>query len=248
MNRSDVILEASVKCMQELFQYAVPSITWEDYEEKCKKYTNLYYQWREFHEKYAEKDTKRKEWEQYLKNNNVENWIGKSREECIGPRPYELYYLPRDVFKDIVDSYIDAYRIDCHSDLINTISTLKKYCQDPIIEVHVDKKDDTPGYKDYKHADNLVIEVTKILTKYDDSMDSEQGEEIVNKFFEFLDMAGNFYTWNYDLNTFNTNVYLSASPCTNKQTVIDNWKKYYNKDIDIDVEQIKKKFYGEELD
>ena len=77
-------------------------------------------------------------------------------------------------------------------------------------------------------------------------MDSEQGEEIVNKFFEFLDMAGNFYNWNRDLNAFNVSVYLGPSPNSDKQTVIDNWKKYRNKDIEIDEEQIKKEFYEED--
>ena len=30
--------------------------------------------------------------------------------------------------------------------------------------------------------------------------------------------------------------------------VIENWKKYYNKDIEINEEEIKKQYYGEELD
>ena len=62
-------------------------------------------------------------------------------------------------------------------------------------------------------------------------------------------MAGNFYNWNRDLNSFNMSVYLGASPCSNKDTVIENWKKYRNQDIEIDEEQIKKDYYGEdELD
>ena len=69
-----------------------------------------------------------------------------------------------------------------------------------------------------------------------------------NKFFEFLDMAGKFYNWNRDLNSFNMTVYLGPSPNSNKQSVIDNWKKYKNQDIEIDEEQIKKDYYGEELD
>ena len=80
-------------------------------------------------------------------------------------------------------------------------------------------------------------------------MDSEQGEEIVNKFFEFLDMAGNFFNWNGDLNSFYVSVCFGASPNSNKQAVIDNWKKYRKQDIEIDEEQIKKDYYGEdELD
>lgn len=47
-------------------------------------------------------------------------------------------------------------------------------------------------------------------------------------------MAGEFYNWNRDLNAFNTTVYLGPSPNSNKQDVIENWKKYRNKDIIID--------------
>ena len=51
------------------------------------------------------------------------------------------------------------------------------------------------------------------------------------KFFEFLDMAGNFFNWNGDLNSFYMSVCLGASPNSNKQAVIDNWKKYVDKTI-----------------
>ena len=52
-------------------------------------------------------------------------------------------------------------------------------------------------------------------------------------------MAGKFYNWNRDVSTFNINVYLGASPCSNKQTVIDNWKIYRNQDIGIDESKYK---------
>ena len=52
--------------------------------------------------------------------------------------------------------------------------------------------------------------------------------------FRFLDMAGNFYVWNYELNSFNTEVYLGCSPSSNKEKVIENWKLYRGKDILID--------------
>ena len=59
-------------------------------------------------------------------------------------------------------------------------------------------------------------------------------------------MAGNFYNWNRDLNAFNTTVYLGASPCSNKEAVIKNWKEFKNKDIEINEEQIKKDYYGDD--
>jgi hypothetical protein len=71
-------------------------------------------------------------------------------------------------------------------------------------------------------------------------------KEIQNKFFEFLDMAGNFFNWNRDLNSFYMSVCLGASPNSNKQAVIDNWKKYRKQDIKIDEERIKKEYYGDD--
>ena len=60
-------------------------------------------------------------------------------------------------------------------------------------------------------------------------------------------MAGEFFSWGYELNSFNTSVYLGPSPnYSNKEAVVENWKKYRNKDIKIDEEQIKKEYYGEE--
>jgi hypothetical protein len=58
-------------------------------------------------------------------------------------------------------------------------------------------------------------------------------QELQKTFFEFLDMAGNFFKWNGYLEAFNYTIYLGASPYTNKQEVIDNWKKYRNQIIEI---------------
>ena len=58
-------------------------------------------------------------------------------------------------------------------------------------------------------------------------------KELQDKFFKFLDMAGDFYDWNGELNTFGCSVYLGPSPNSNKQAVIDNWKEYRNKEIEI---------------
>ena len=92
-----------------------------------------------------------------------------------------------------------------------------------------------------------------LITDSNLNLGNNTGADIINlanklqdKFFEFLDMAGNFYNWNGDLNSFNTSVYLGVSPNSNKKAVIENWKKYRNIDIEIDEEQIKKNYYGEE--
>ena len=229
MITKDKILSRAVdECLKELYSYVQPSITWEQFEKECEEYSKKYIEWKNLKER-----------------PNIE--------EYCGPRPYEFHYLPKEIMKDICDSYVYAYRFDQQQELLDTIEVLKNYCKEPIVDKYIDDwTDETgfrhPGYRSYDYPDNLVKEITKILTKYDDSMDSEQGEEIVNKFFGFLDMAGNFFNWNRDLNSFNASVYLGPSPNSNKEAVIKNWKEYRNQDIEIDEEQIKKNYYGEELD
>ena len=234
INRDDVLSKAVDDCLKELYTLVVPKVTWEEFKEECKIYSEKYKKWESERKANPELDKK-------------------SKTECIGPAPYEFYFLPREIMKDICDSYVHAYKIDNQQELLDTIEILKNYCKKPIVDKYIDDwTDETgfhhPGYRSYDHPNNLEKEITKILTKYDDSMDSEQGEEIVNKFFEFLDMAGNFFNWNRDLNSFNMSVYMGPSPHTNKEAVIKNWKEYRNQDIEINEEQIKKDYYGEELD
>jgi hypothetical protein len=237
MTKDNVISDAIEKCLKELYTLAVPSITWEEFEKECIEYSEKYKKW----------ESERKE------NKELEN---KSRKECIGPAPYEFYYLPKEIMKEICESYVYAYELDKHQNLLDIIEILKNYCKDPVVDKYVnDWTDETgfhhPGYRDYDHPDNLEKEIDKIITNYKGGKIPDQElliNNIKNKFFEFLDMAGKFYNWNRDLNTFNCSVYLGPSPNSNKEAVIENWKKYRNQDIEIDEEQIKKNYYGEELD
>ena len=208
MTRNEVIGQAVDQCMKELYSFAVPKVSWEDFIE--------------------------------------ENKVYKAGE----PRPYEFYYLPKDIMKDICDSYIDVYQLDSQQELLNTISILKDYCRNPIVDKYIDEYTDEygdwhPGHRDYDHPDNLEKELYNLIPDSGFTK-SEIVKSIQDKFFEFLDMAGNFYNWNRDLNTFSMNVYLGASPNSNKEAVIENWKKYRNIDIEIDEEQIKRDYYGEE--
>lgn len=237
INRDNVLSKAVNDCFEELYTLVVPKITWEEFKEECKIYSEKY-----------------KKWESERKINPELD--KKSKTECIGPAPYEFYFLPREIMKDICDSYVHAYKMDNQQELLDTIETLKNYCKEPIVDKYIDDwTDETgfhhPGYRSYDHPDNLEKEIFKII---DDNIPLYQPpiklvSELRDKFFEFLDMAGNFFNWNRDLNSFNTSVYFGPSPNSNKEAVIENWKKYRNQDIEIDEEQIKKDYYGEdELD
>ena len=217
MTRNEVLLQACEQCLKELYSKVQPAVTWEDFVGQNKMYSNKYLLW----EKTKDIDP---------------NYIGKTITECIGPSPYEFYYLPREVFKEIADSYVDAYCIDSQQNLLNIIDILKNYCEAPIVDAYITESDGQER-RGYSHPDSLKEDIATLLRGYVNQDDFDAitvSKEIVENFYEFLDMAGQFYSWNRDLNTFNTTVYLGPSPCSNKQTVIDNWKKYRNEDITID--------------
>lgn len=212
ITRRDVIADAADKCMKELYSLAQPAITWEDFIKENKEFIK-----------------REEEYYKLPKENRI------SYKEFMGPKPYEFYYLPKEVLKEIVDNYIYAYEIDEHQNLLDTIDLLKKYCDDPIEEFYHPGEGENPGYRDYRHPDNLA---TCLISELKEYVSSDISEEIVYKakdlFFKFLDKAGKFYNSHWWLNSFNTTVYLGASPNSNKEVVIENWKKYRNKDIEID--------------
>ena len=249
LTRSNILGEAVDKCMKELYSYAQPHIEWNEFVKENKIYSDKYKAW----ERYNHLSKLESKNEEELKEYSCypSNWKGKSLVECIGPRPYEFYFLPKEIMKDICDSYVHAYKIDNQQELLDTIEILKNYCKEPIVDKYIDDwTDETgfhhPGYRSYDHPDNLEKEIRKILDPDNSTFVGDLSTRILNTFFEFLDMAGNFFNWNRDLNSFNISVYMGPSPSSNKETVIKNWKEYRGEDIEIDEEQIKKEYYGEE--
>jgi len=252
MTRSDILSQAVNDCLKELYSYVQPAVSWSDFKYQNEIYSSKYRSWEEY------KRLLRKKEKESLSKEELEkfsifpvNWKDKSITECIGPRPYEFYYLPKEIFTDIKDSYIYAYKLDSQQELLDTIEILKNYCKEPIVDKYIEGENGFPGHRGYDHPNNLEKELTTLIKMYCDDSEADfigVAKEVQSKFFEFLDMAGNFFNWNRDLNSFNMSVYLGPSPNSNKEAVINNWKKYRNQDIEINEEQIKKDYYGEELD
>lgn len=253
VTRNKVLSRAVDDCMKELYSFVQPSVSWDRFTEENEIYSKIYKEHEQYRKAYYDRKKYPEVWEKVKSQYEVLEWNpSKSYKECIGPAPFEFYYLPKEIMKDICDSYVYAYRIDSQQELLNTISILKEYCRKPIVDKYIEEYTDEydnwhPGYRSYDHPNNLEEEIQKLIQEYDSSDVSEEiSKKCCNKFFEFLDMAGNFYNWTKDLNSFNMSVYLGASPCSNKDTVIENWKKYRNQDIKIDEKQIEKEYYGEE--
>lgn len=131
-------------------------------------------------------------------------------------KPYEFYYLPKEVMKEIVDEYVRAYKIE--NELCRHLDVLITYFEHPTKEQYYV---DSEGYK-YKRYIDLP------------SLKSVIGEEVYQKVLEYIQEAKNFYDTNIELNSFNMSVYLGPSPNSSKEAVINNWKKYRNVDITID--------------
>lgn len=148
------------------------------------------------------------DWEDFVQQNK--DYDGK------GPRPYEFYYLPRDVFNDIVESYVSAYKIK--SEFRPNLDTLKSYFNDPIRDKFIEKEGQ-PGYRGYEHFTPLKEVI---------------GEDAYKQVINYIEEAKKFYNTDYYYNSFSMTVYLGASPNSCKEAVIENWKKYRNKDITID--------------
>ena len=98
ITRRDVIADAADKCMKELYSLAQPTITWEDFIKENKEFIK-----------------REEEYYKLPKENKI------SYKEFMGPKPYEFYYLPKEVLKEVVDNYIYAYEIDEHQNLLDTI-------------------------------------------------------------------------------------------------------------------------------
>ena len=215
MTRHKVLEMASMACLKELYSKVQPAVDWDDFMEENRLYSKAYKQWESLYKESPEK-------------------AGKVIDFC-GPHPYEFYYLPRDVMKEIADSYVKAYNIDAHQELLDIIDILKNYCEAPIVDAWITESDGQER-RGYSHPDPLKEDIATLLRGYVEQDDFDAvtvANEIVENFYEFLDMAGQFYSWNTDLNAFNTTVYLGPSPNTNTEAVIENWKKYRNKDITI---------------
>lgn len=246
MTRSEVLGQAVDQCMKEIYSYAQPKIDWEAFIEENKVYRAKEKVWENYKNAFYNREKNPEQWTKI--KDTFPHWENKSIAECIGPRPFEFYYIPKDILEDIYNSYVYAYNIDSQKQLLDIIELLKNYCKEPIIDKYIDDWTDEhgnhhPGYRSYDHPDNLEKELDRMIRPYTTEI---FGADFQSKFFEFLDMAGKFYNWNRNLNSFGMSVYLGASPNSNKEAVIKNWKEYRGQDIKIDEEQIKKEYYGEE--
>lgn len=156
---------------------------------------------------------------------------------------YERHYLSSDEINYIVNKYIELYAIDNqwieHADLVFN------YLKNGGIKVIIEK--DT---KEYVNQDPLNDVIKQILINHD-VLDSELLEDLVDSVFNIIRNCKSFYRLDKELQSFKQIIYLGASPCSNKESVIQYWS---NKGIDVTIEDRnplllwEMDYYGEEFE
>lgn len=154
-------------------------------------------------------------WDEFLQQNREYIESGEK-----GPRPYEFYYLPEKVFKELQEMYIDAYRIA--PEFEDDCDTILQYLEKPVrhkwIEKGTDLLSNHSGYRGFEYYTPLKEEI---------------GEEAYNKVVEYIKEASEFYNKNHYYNGFLMQTSLGPTPSSNKENVIKNWKEFRDTDITI---------------
>ena len=137
---------------------------------------------------------------------------------------YKFHYISEEEFSEICEKYKSMYNIqnfhEYYSDLIKDY-----FVSGGSKTIWVSGDDDYPGYKDYVEVEPFKEQLSKILNK-------EDLDKVYSLIEENFNNYRNYYRGNHELNSFNMSI-MDLSPCSDKQTVIESWKKL---GIDITIE------------
>lgn len=148
-------------------------------------------------------------WEDFKKENK--EYIDNKLDAQGIPAPYAFYYLPKEEFDAIKDAVAEAYGLKNH--LVYYTELLIEYFKAPKVTEY--SKEDGKHYKHIKALKKII------------------GTDDYNNVMDYIKKFREFYRSDHYENSYNFNVCLGASPNSNKEAVIDNWKQYRNKDITI---------------
>ena len=205
--RSDIINQAVIDCLNEMYLASQPSISWEELMKKT--------------------DRDKAYWEQH--------------------------YLSQDIYNDILDKYINLYKINSSWD--EDINLVKKYLTEGGSADHwfpdgVDEHGNKiSGYRGYKHISPIIEQFRKLLNnQFDvynhyDTYTEHVFTELNKIVIDTINNCQNFYNKNREELSFRFNI-SNASPCSNIQSVKDYWKE---KDPAVKIKEMKK-VYDEDID
>ena len=144
---------------------------------------------------------------------------------------HDRYYLSMDEFTYIRDKYLNMYRMN------NLWKSNVNFLRDNLTDgshkdVYIPERTDEngdrhPGYRSSEYVPNLKDQFRNILNdkfKLGDTLREPIAEELYNAVIETIDNCRDFYRFDREEEQFGYAVALGASPCSNKNTVIDYWK------------------------
>ena len=152
---------------------------------------------------------------------------------------HNRYYLSMDEFVYIRDKYLNMYRMNnlwkSNVDFLRENLTEGSY-KDIYIPERTDENGDIyPGYRSSEHVPNLKDQFLHALDKklkLGDEMREPIAEELYNIVLETIDNCKDFYRFDREEEQFGYAVALGASPCSNKNIVIDYWK---SQGVDLEI-------------
>lgn len=169
---------------------------------------------------------------------------------------FERYYLSYEEFHYILNKYVELYGM---SEKWNSyLETVEKYFtgegrKDIWIAEKTDEDGDKhPGYRSSEAVPHIKDTIYNILKQYiNDSNSQEIRDKITKEVLSYIENCKNYYRYDREEHNFSARVALGCSPTSNKNSVIEYWKKQ-GKDIEI-VERNPRllwdmDYYGEEFE
>jgi hypothetical protein len=172
---------------------------------------------------------------------DYDNLIAEYESGKIGKdeRVYERHYISDDEMKYIVNKYLEAYRLK--EEWKEDIEIVERYLTEGgLKDAYIPEKIDEdgfkhPGYRSAEKVPPLKDQIYNCLFEYTDADDAKNiTDKIFNIVMDNISNCKNFYKFDRDEQKFSFNIYLGASPTSNKETVIKWWKDNYNVDIEIE--------------
>lgn len=140
---------------------------------------------------------------------------------------WQHHYLPHDEYVEIVEKYINLYRIHNEwkedADLIISYLAEGGY-KDKYFPEQIDKDGfKHPSYRGYENVAPIKNQIGEILNESVEEDSNVLCDKIVDKIFEVINNCKDFYNPHREENGFRMSV-MNYSPCSNKNTV----EKYWN--------------------
>lgn len=164
----------------------------------------------------------------------IENWKHEDPETKKEYPFYTRYYLNQEDYTDIVENYINIYKIN--NPFKNNIEILEYYLkQGGSRDIYVEESEEGPAHREYAIVLPIKKQIDELIRNYIEDEESAENlrDSIVDKVFKTIGYCKEFFDTHREECTFTFSV-MDSSPTTNPETVKQYWKEVHNKDIEID--------------